>query len=91
MTKKVAISMPEPMFREVERARKRTSRASDRSAWIQEAIAERLEREKHQADVAAYIRGYELYPETEEEIAEAEAWLKLGPLYDEDWPEAPAG
>ncbi len=88
-TKKVAISMPAPMFRDMERARKR--KASDRSLWVQEAISERLRREQHEADVAAYIRGYELHPETEEEIAEAEAWLRASPVWDddEDWPEAP--
>jgi len=82
--------MPDPMYRDVERARKR--KASDRSAWIQEAVAERLKREQHEADVAAYIRGYELYPETEEEIAEAEAWLRAAPVDDdeEEWPGAPA-
>lgn len=80
--------MPDPMFREMERARKR--RSSDRSAWVQEAVAERLKREQHEADIAAYIRGYELYPETEEEMAWAEAALKVGPVYDDEWPEAPA-
>lgn len=81
--------MPGPMFRDLERARKR--RASDRSAWIQEAVAERLRREQHEADIAAYIRGYELYPESEEEIAEAEAWLRASPIWDadEEWPDAP--
>lgn len=63
--------MPEPMFREMERARKR--RASDRSAWIQEAIGERLSRERQDANAAAYVRGYELHPETPEEVAMAEA------------------
>lgn len=82
--------MPEPMFRDMERARKRLRK--DRSAWVQEAVAERLKREQREADIAAYIRGYELYPETEEEIAEAEAWLRASPLWDddEDWPEAPS-
>lgn len=81
--------MPGPMFREMERARKR--RSSGRSAWVQEAVAERLKREQHEADIAAYIRGYELFPETEEEIAEAEAWLHASPIWDDDeeWPEAP--
>lgn len=83
--------MPDPMFREMERARKR--RSSDRSAWVQEAVAERLKREQHEADVAAYIRGYELYPETEEEIAMAEASARLlfQALDEEDggWPDAP--
>lgn len=87
MVKKVAISMAEPIFKDMERARARTRK--DRSAWIQEAVAERLKREKHEADVAAYIRGYQLYPETKDEMAEAEAWLKLGPVYDDEWPEAP--
>ena len=80
--------MPDPMFRDVERARQRTRK--DRSAWVQEAIAERLKREQHEADVAAYIRGYERSPETEEEMAWAEAALKVGPVYDDEWPEAPA-
>lgn len=83
--------MPDPMFREMERARKR--RSSDRSAWVQEAVAERLKREQHEADIAAYIRGYELYPETEEEIATAEASARLlfQALDEEDggWPDAP--
>ena len=80
--------MPDPMYRDVERARQRARK--DRSAWVQEAIAERLKREKHEADVAAYIRGYERFPETEEEMAWAEAALKVGPVYDDEGPEAPA-
>ena len=89
MVKRIAISMPEPMFRDLEKARRKTRK--DRSAWLQEVIAERLKREQHEADVAAYIRGYEEFPETEEEIAEAEAWLRLSPSWDDDeeWPEAP--
>lgn len=88
MSKKVAISMPEPMFREMERARKRAG--ADRSGWMQEAVAERLKREQREADIAAYIRGYERFPETEEEMAWAEAALKVGPVYDDEWPEAPS-
>lgn len=83
----MAISMAEPIFKDMERSRQRARK--DRSAWIQEAVAERLKHEQHEADVAAYIRGYQLYPETEEEMAEMEAWLKLGSLYDDEWPEAP--
>lgn len=87
MVKKFAISMAEPIFGQMERSRSRAGQ--DRSAWIQDAVAARLEREKHEADVAAYIRGYELYPETAEEAAWAEAALKVGPVYDDEWPEAP--
>lgn len=87
VAKKIAISMPEPMFKDMERARKREG--TDRSAWLQSAVEERLRRERRAADIAAYVRGYELHPETEDEIREAEQWLKLGPHYDDDWPEAP--
>ena len=79
--------MPEPMYLDMERAR--DAAGTDRSAWVQQAIADRLKREQHEADIAAYIRGYELHPETEEEMREADAWLQLGSAYDDDWPEAP--
>lgn len=85
--KKVAISMAEPIFKDMERSRERARK--DRSAWIQEAVAERLKREQHDADVAAYIRGYTEQPEDAEERSWVEAALKLGPVYDDEWPEAP--
>ena len=87
MVKKIAVSMAEPIFREMERARRR--RGASRSAWLQDAVAERLRREKLAEDIDAYIRGYEEQPETEEDIADAEAWAALGPVYDDEWPEAP--
>ena len=87
MTRRIAVSMPEPMYADMERARE--AAGQDRSSWVQQAIADRLERERKAADIAAYIRGYQLHPETEEEILEAEAWLRHGPAYDDDWPEAP--
>ena len=37
MTKKTAISLPDDLFRDIERARKRSKK--DRSTWIQEAAA----------------------------------------------------
>jgi metal-responsive CopG/Arc/MetJ family transcriptional regulator len=89
-TKKVAISMPEPMFREMERARKR--KTSDRSTWIQEAIGERLTREHQDVAAAAYVRGYQLHPEKPEEVARAEASARalFEALDAEDggWPDA---
>ncbi len=91
MTRKFAVSMPDPMFRDMERARKHARK--DRSVWLQETVAERLKREKHEADVAAYIRGYERFPETEEEIAWAEAAWRTFPWDEFDeadaWPGAP--
>jgi metal-responsive CopG/Arc/MetJ family transcriptional regulator len=86
-TKKIAISMPEPMFREMESARKR--RAADRSVWVQEAIAERLKREQHEADIAAYVRSYDERPELDWEREWVEAAQQVGPVFDDEWPEAP--
>lgn len=87
MVKKVAISMAEPIFRAMEQSRSRAG--DDRSAWIQEAVAQRLKRERHEADVAAYVRSYSEQPETDEEIAWVEAAQKVGSTYDDEWPEAP--
>lgn len=81
------MSMPEPMFLEMERARGATGQ--DRSAWLQEAIAARLERERKAADIAAYLRGYTEQPEGPDELASSEAALRAGSSYDDEWPEAP--
>lgn len=87
MVRRIAVSMPESMYVDMERAR--DASGADRSTWVQEAIAERLKRERREADIAAYIRGYTEHPDGEEELAWAEAALKVGPVYDDDWPEAP--
>jgi predicted DNA-binding protein len=89
MVKRIAVSMPESMFEEMERLRKRAGK--DRSAWLQEAVAEHVRRAKREADVAAYVRGYERFPEGEDEDLRSfvEAALQAGPVYDDEWPEAP--
>lgn len=79
--------MPEPMYLDMERAR--GGAGQDRSAWVQQAIAEWLQRERREADIAAYVRGYAQQPEDEEEYAWSEAALKVGSAYDDEWPEAP--
>ncbi len=87
MVRRIAVSMPEPMYADMERARKATGQ--DRSSWVQQAIADRLERERKTADIAAYVRGYTEQPDGEEELAWSEAALKVGSSYDDEWPEAP--
>ena len=87
MVKKVAISIPEPIFEEMERSRARARR--DRSGWIQEAVAQRLKRERDEADVAAYVRSYREHPEDEEDLAWVDAAQQVGSSYDDEWPEAP--
>lgn len=87
MVRRIAVSMPEPMYEDMERAR--GTAGQDRSSWVQQAIADRLERERKAADIAAYIRGYTEQPDGEEELAWSEAALKVGSSYDDEWPEAP--
>jgi hypothetical protein len=88
VVKKIAVSMAEPIFREMERSRKRARLT--RSGWLQAAAEERLARITHEDRVAADIRGYTEHPETDEEVAEIEAWLRVAPTYDDEWPEAPS-
>jgi len=87
VVKRIAVSMPEPMYLDMERARDLAGK--DRSAWVQGAIADRLQQERRAADIAAYIRGYTEQPEDEEEFAWSDAAAKVGSTYDDEWPEAP--
>ncbi len=87
MIKRIAVSMPEPMYVDMERARGAVGQ--DRSAWVQRAIADRLQRERREADIAAYIKGYTEHPDGDEEFAWSEAGQKVGSSYDDEWPEAP--
>ncbi len=71
MTKKTAISLPDDLFREIERARKRARK--DRSTWIQEAAGEYLRRRSKEEEIEAYFAGYERVPSSEDELA-LERW-----------------
>ena len=84
---KVTISLPSEVLEHVERQRQ--AKAQSRSEFILHAVEERLRRERERADVEQYIRGYQEMPETEEEIAEAEALAAAAisqlPWDDESW------
>lgn len=67
MTKRTAISLPDGLFREIERARKRAKK--DRSAWIQDAAAEYLKRRSKEEEIEAYFTAYEREPLTEDELS----------------------
>ncbi|HKB16683.1 MAG TPA: hypothetical protein VKF62_11500 [Planctomycetota bacterium] len=67
---KIAVSIPDSLFREVERVRRKTRRP--RSAVVAEAIECWLARSKHADRVRRDEEGYRRYPETEEEIRAAE-------------------
>jgi metal-responsive CopG/Arc/MetJ family transcriptional regulator len=88
VTKKTAISLPDDLFREIERARKRSKK--DRSTWIQEAASDYLKRKTMQEKVEAYFEGYRRVPDGEDaaSIALEKAWLEDASWEDEDWPEA---
>jgi metal-responsive CopG/Arc/MetJ family transcriptional regulator len=75
-TVKVAVSLPEEQFREIESLRKRLKLS--RSALIAQAIQQLLKAYQEEEDVRRYIAGYQKHPETEEEIAEATALARQG-------------
>lgn len=65
MTKRTAISLPDDLYSQIERARKRAGK--DRSTWIQEAAGEYLKRRTKEEEIEAYFAGYERAPLTEDE------------------------
>lgn len=67
LTKRTAISLPDQLYREIERARKRSKK--DRSTWIQEAASEYLKRRTEAEDVEAYFAAYERAPLGDDELA----------------------
>jgi len=91
MTKKTAISLPDDLYRDIERARKRSKK--DRSTWIQEAAADYLKRKTMQEKIEAYFDSYRRIPDSDDDPefrAMEKAWLEDAPWADEEWPEAPA-
>lgn len=89
MTKRTAISLPDELFREIERARKRSKK--DRSTWIQEAAADYLKRKTMQEKIEAYFEGYRRIPDGDDPdfMAMEKIALEDSPYKDEEWPEAP--
>ena len=79
MTKKTAISLPDDLYRDIKRARKRSK--LDRSTWIQEAASEYLKKRTKAEEVEAWLSAYERVPLTEDELAldrwKAQHWSEL--------------
>ncbi len=81
---KIAISLPDEMLKAVEK--QRLAKGESRSQFFRRAAEEQLRRERDRKDIEQYIRGYQQYPETKEEIASAES--ALGYAFDDDsWEE----
>ena len=81
---KIAISLPDEVFQAVEK--ERLAKGESRSQFFRRAVEERLRRAREREDVEQYIRGYQKYPETKEEIALAEATLHYA-FDNESWEE----
>ena len=64
---KLAVSVPKDLFDKVERKRKK--RGLTRSAVVQVGLQAWLDALHEYDRVQKYIRGYEKYPETEDELA----------------------
>ena len=68
---KVTISLPTDILQKVER--ERSLKDESRSEFILHAVQQLLRQEEEREAVEQYIRSYEECPETDEEVAEAEA------------------
>jgi deoxyribodipyrimidine photolyase len=75
--RKFAISLPEELFERLEQVRQ--EQGMNRSEYVANAVADHLHRKREQELEEQYVRGYLEHPETEEELAELEAWLSIGP------------
>jgi metal-responsive CopG/Arc/MetJ family transcriptional regulator len=68
---KVAVSIPNDLYREVERARKKSRKS--RSAVMQDALRSWLKQEAQAVLVREYEAGYRKRPESRREVKAAEA------------------
>jgi predicted transcriptional regulator len=67
LTKKIAISLPDELHRDIERARKRAKK--DRSTWIQEAASEYLDKRTKEDEIEAWLSADERVPPAADELA----------------------
>ena len=65
--RKFAISLPVELFERLEQDRQ--ERRMNRSEYVANAVADHLHRKREQELEEQHVRGYLLYPETEEEAA----------------------
>jgi len=80
--RKVAISIPGPLYQAVERVRRASGKS--RSAVIQDALRHWLEQQAHAVLVREYVAGYRRKPEGRREIKAAEA-AAVRVLSTDDW------
>ena len=61
----MTISLPDDLYRDIERARRRTNK--DRSTWMQEAAAEYLKKRTLDREIEAWLSAEERVPLSEDE------------------------
>ena len=68
-TAKVAISLPEHVLAAVETERR--AKGETRSEFFRRAVEARLKEERESTAIKDYVRGYQQYPESAEEVEAA--------------------
>jgi metal-responsive CopG/Arc/MetJ family transcriptional regulator len=68
-TAKVAISLPEHVLAAVEMERR--AKGESRSEFFRRAVEARLKQEQESSAIKDYMRGYQQYPESAEEVEAA--------------------
>jgi metal-responsive CopG/Arc/MetJ family transcriptional regulator len=68
-TAKVAISLPEDILAAVEAERR--AKGESRSEFFRKAAETRLKQERESSAIRDYVRGYQKYPESAEEVEAA--------------------
>lgn len=66
-TAKIAISLPKDLLKAIEK--ERLARGESRSEFLRHAVEDMLRRKKEKELSQQYIRGYQRFPETEDEKA----------------------
>lgn len=82
MTVKIAISLPAELLAEAER--ERAIRRESRSEFFRRAVEAFLHQQRQREAVHLYVQGYLEQPESEQEIAVAQA-VSVGTLAQEPW------
>ena len=79
---KVAVSLPDNLYRAVEQARKKSGKS--RSAVMQDALHHWLRQQEQTVLIREYEAGYQKKPESKQEVEAAEA-SAVRLLVTEDW------
>lgn len=79
---KIAISLPDKTLEEIEK--ERLAAGESRSQFFRRAVEAYFQNKRKKEDIERYIRGYQQFPETEEELTWVEA-ASLGVLAEYPW------